>query len=121
MSSQTSHRKFYRSQQNTCDCITYVCRHSHVAGAYAQLPVVCAFLTFAQDVGHVSWNAPRFGCELVMKTLGEKKQARILDAASGTGLGGKLVSDVHVPVLRYLYVSRWWQQLKDRYRVALVA
>ena len=79
------------------------------------------FFTFAQDVGHVGWNAPRFGCELVMKTLGEKKQARILDAASGTGLGGKLVSDVHVPVLRYLYVSRWWQQLKDRYRVALVA
>ena len=45
-------------------------------------------------MGHVVYNVPRFGCELVMKTLGENKQARILDAASGTGLGGKLVSVV---------------------------
>ena len=45
-------------------------------------------------MGHVVYNVPRFGCELVMKTLEEKKQARILDVASGTGLGGKLVSNV---------------------------
>ena len=56
-------------------------------------------ITFAQDVGHVGYKLPRLGCELVMKTLGENKQARILDAASGTGLGGKLVSDVLLALL----------------------
>ena len=56
-------------------------------------------ITFAQDVDHVGYKMPRLGCELVMKTLGENKQARILDAASGTGLGGKLVSDVSLAAL----------------------
>ena len=45
-----------------------------------------------KDLESLSWQAPRFGAQLVDRLLKDRKDARVLDAAGGTGLGGIEVS-----------------------------
>ena len=54
------------------------------------LLVGCFFL---QDMVTGEYNGPRHLCEAVKQTLVNRKDAKILELAAGTGLAGQLVGE----------------------------